>query len=198
MFFKIGVLKNFATFTEKQLRWRLSLIKARPAFLLKWDSNTGVSLWILKKFQEQIFWQNTSGGCFCNSTIRFVSLSKPNRMQKKKKFTINTNVSWNSRLEIICNSFPDSGSPINPPYPTSTRYAQPSSPHFASAFTIIIFVLFTLFLLILIKTILEKLHSILTLWKTTRFNFLVVSINSGHGKRKISQEKRGCFWIWFF
>ena len=44
MFFKIGVLKNFATFTEKQLCWRLSLIKARPAFLLKRDSNTGVSL----------------------------------------------------------------------------------------------------------------------------------------------------------
>ena len=71
-----------------------------------------------------------------------------------------------------------------------------SSPHFPSAFTIIIFVLFTLFLLILIKTILGKLHSILTSWKTTRFNFLVVSINCGHGKRKISQEKRGCFWIY--
>ena len=43
MFFRLGVLKNFAIFTEKQLCWSLFLIKTwRPATLLKRDSNTGV------------------------------------------------------------------------------------------------------------------------------------------------------------
>ena len=47
MFFKIGVLKNFAIFTEKHLRWSLLLIKLkafRPVTLLKRDSFTGVLL----------------------------------------------------------------------------------------------------------------------------------------------------------
>ena len=50
MFFKIGVLKNFANFTRKQLRWNLFLVKLKalsPETLLKKDSNTGVSLWNL-------------------------------------------------------------------------------------------------------------------------------------------------------
>ena len=59
-FFKIGVLKNFAVFTGKHcsLRWGLSLIKLqafRP--LLKRDSNTGVFLWILQTFWEQLFYR---------------------------------------------------------------------------------------------------------------------------------------------
>ena len=36
----------------------------RPATLLKKASGTGVFLWILWNFQEHIFLQNTSGGCF--------------------------------------------------------------------------------------------------------------------------------------
>ena len=45
MFFKIGILRTFAIFTEKRLRWSLFLIKLqtwRPKTLLKRDSNTGV------------------------------------------------------------------------------------------------------------------------------------------------------------
>ena len=47
MFFKIGLLKNFAVFKGKHLRWNLFLIKSqawRPANLLKGDSSTGVFL----------------------------------------------------------------------------------------------------------------------------------------------------------
>ena len=53
MLFKIGVLKHFANFTEKHLRWSLFLIKfhvQRPAALLKRDSNTGVFPWNLRNF----------------------------------------------------------------------------------------------------------------------------------------------------
>ena len=47
MFFKIGVLKNFAIFRRKHLCWSLFLIKMqtwRLATLLRRDSNTGVCL----------------------------------------------------------------------------------------------------------------------------------------------------------
>ena len=67
MFFKIGVLKNFANFIGKHQCWSLFLIKLqawRPATLLKRDSNTGVFLWNLRNSKEHLFLQNTSGGCF--------------------------------------------------------------------------------------------------------------------------------------
>ena len=73
MFFKISVLKNFATITGKHLCWNLFLIKLQtgvsflinlqarsPETLLKRDSITGVFLWILRI----AFIQNTCGGCF--------------------------------------------------------------------------------------------------------------------------------------
>ena len=44
-FVKKGVLKNFANFTRKHMRWSLFLIKQQDvwlATLLKRDSNTGV------------------------------------------------------------------------------------------------------------------------------------------------------------
>ena len=47
VFYKKGVLKNFANFTEKRLCWSFLLIKLqafKPAYLLKRDSNTGVFL----------------------------------------------------------------------------------------------------------------------------------------------------------
>ena len=50
---KRAVLKNFATFTGKQLCWSLFLIKLqalRSATLLKRDSKTGVLLWIFRNF----------------------------------------------------------------------------------------------------------------------------------------------------
>ena len=53
MFLRISVLKNFATFKGKKLSWSLFLIKSQtptPANFLKTDSNSGVSLWILRNF----------------------------------------------------------------------------------------------------------------------------------------------------
>ena len=52
------VLKNFAKFTGKHLCWSLFLInlQAKPATLLKIDSNTGVFLWILRDFKERLRW----------------------------------------------------------------------------------------------------------------------------------------------
>ena len=51
MFFKKGVVKNFAIFSGKYLRWSLSLMKLlcwRPVTLWKRDCNTGVFLWIMR------------------------------------------------------------------------------------------------------------------------------------------------------
>ena len=48
-FFKIGVLTNFAIFTERHLFLSLYLLKGLST-LLKVDSNTGVFLWILLNF----------------------------------------------------------------------------------------------------------------------------------------------------
>ena len=47
IFFKLGVVKNFANFKSKHLSWSLFLIKLQtfwPATLLKRDSNAGVFL----------------------------------------------------------------------------------------------------------------------------------------------------------
>ena len=52
VFFKIGLLKNFANFTGKHLWWSPFLIK-----LLKTGSNTGVILWYLRNFQEHCFYK---------------------------------------------------------------------------------------------------------------------------------------------
>ena len=58
VFFKKGVLKNFANFTEKKLCWSLLLIKSQalsPATLLKRDSNTGFFLWNLRILKNIYF-----------------------------------------------------------------------------------------------------------------------------------------------
>ena len=58
MFFKIGVLKNFAIFTGKHLCWSLFLIKphdSSPATLLKRDSYTGVPVNIAKFLRTSFF-----------------------------------------------------------------------------------------------------------------------------------------------
>ena len=57
---KKGVFKDLVNFTGKHLCWSLFLIKLQawtPATLLKRDSNTGVFLWSLLHFQEQLFWR---------------------------------------------------------------------------------------------------------------------------------------------
>ena len=60
MSYKIGVLKNFAIFTGRNLCWSVGLLACKFETLLKraWksetllkrDSNTGVFLWILQNF----------------------------------------------------------------------------------------------------------------------------------------------------
>ena len=56
IFFKIGVLKNFAIFTGKHMCWSLFLIEMQTfRSLLKRDSNTYVFLWILRNFYKQLF-----------------------------------------------------------------------------------------------------------------------------------------------
>ena len=56
MFFKIGVLKNFANFTGKHRCW--SLIQTCN-FLLKRDSNTGVFLWKICEIFKNIYFYRT-------------------------------------------------------------------------------------------------------------------------------------------
>ena len=53
MFFKVGVLKSYAIFAGKHLRWSLFLINLQsfgPATLLKRNSDKGAFLCILQKF----------------------------------------------------------------------------------------------------------------------------------------------------
>ena len=60
MLFKVSVLKIFANFTGKHLRWSLFLIKSRDgrsATLLKRDPSTGVFLWNLRNFQNTFFYR---------------------------------------------------------------------------------------------------------------------------------------------
>ena len=72
MFFKIGVLKNFPIFIGKHLCCSLFLNKLqtfRPVTFLRRDSSTGIFLTIMLNFQEQLFLQNTSGGCLLSFAI---------------------------------------------------------------------------------------------------------------------------------
>ena len=57
LFFKIGALKKFAKLKWKHMCWSLFLKKLqtwRPAILIKRDSSTGVFLWFLRNFYEQL------------------------------------------------------------------------------------------------------------------------------------------------
>ena len=122
MFLKIGVLTDFAIFTGKHLCWSLCWIKLQTwptAALWKRDSNTVVFLWILQNFYEQLFLQNTTGGCFC--TLRTTVPEDIDRRNGKKdshnKFSCNymgsatqaDRNSWISQYSdektfIICNA----------------------------------------------------------------------------------------------
>ena len=80
VFFKKAVLKNFATFIEKQLCWSLFLIKLqtfRPATLLKSDSNTGVFLRILWNyntyFEEHLRTATSAYKSSCELALKFAS-----------------------------------------------------------------------------------------------------------------------------
>ena len=85
VFYKKYVLKNFPKFTGKHLCPRLVFDKVAglsPATWLKKDSSTGVFLWILWNFQEQLFLQNNSGGCFWFIWIVFIRLLLLNMTRK--------------------------------------------------------------------------------------------------------------------
>ena len=76
VFHKKAVLKNFAIFTGKHLRWSLFSMKLQAftaTILLKRHSNTGVFLWTLQNFQEQLFWRTSGNGCFCSLSLLFSS-----------------------------------------------------------------------------------------------------------------------------
>ena len=80
MFFKISVLKNFALFTGKHLCWSLFLIKRE----------TGVFLWILRNFYEQLFHRTPLAAAFfvwsmgwCLKLTRFLTT----KWQNSKDFT---------------------------------------------------------------------------------------------------------------
>ena len=74
VFCKKGVLRHFANFIGKHLCHSLVFNKVAGLGLqlyLKRDPGTGVFLWILQNFQEHLLRisKNTSGGCFCISTL---------------------------------------------------------------------------------------------------------------------------------
>ena len=67
MFFKVGVLKNSANFTGKDLYWNLFLIKWQPEglqTLFKKTPTQAFSCEICEIFKDSIYLQSVSGGCF--------------------------------------------------------------------------------------------------------------------------------------
>ena len=68
VFCEKSVLRNFAKFTGKHLCQSLFLIKLQPwglqLYLIR-DSGTGVFLWILQNFSEQLFRRTPPDDCFC-------------------------------------------------------------------------------------------------------------------------------------
>ena len=44
-------------------------------FYQKWDSDTGVFLWLLRDFSEHFFLKNISGGCFCTVNEYLINYS---------------------------------------------------------------------------------------------------------------------------
>ena len=75
-----GVLKNFANSTGKHLCWSLFLKKLqafRPTTLLKRDSYTGVFLWNLRNFEEDLFRKTSERLLPCIDYFIIYSLLQP-------------------------------------------------------------------------------------------------------------------------
>ena len=107
---KNAVLKNFVIFTEKHLRWSLFLITLqafRPATLLKWDTITGVFLWILRNcwkntyFEEHLLTTASDIKCLATETwekcghwsfftVKFLANTVSNKCSKMKHVAQNT------------------------------------------------------------------------------------------------------------
>ena len=75
VFFRIGVLKNFAIFTEKHLCWSLFLINLL-ATLLKRDSNAGryFPVNVAQFLRTAFFMEHLHARCFCESLIIFAEV----------------------------------------------------------------------------------------------------------------------------
>ena len=96
MFFKIGVLKNFAIICRKTLVLEslfnkvaefqaLRTATQRPATLLKRNYNTGVFLWILKIFKNRLFYR-TSRRLLLNIIRTKLSLSSAKTVFEKLSY----------------------------------------------------------------------------------------------------------------
>ena len=71
MFFKTGIIRDFAIFIGKHLCWSLFLIKLQGSLQLYSTSSKKRLehrwfLWKLQTFYKQLLLWNTSGGCFCH------------------------------------------------------------------------------------------------------------------------------------
>ena len=82
------LLKLLAEFTGKHLCWSLfnKVSCLQTCNFIKRDSNTGVFLWILRNFEEHLFWRTSMDDCFCisSTTLQHTTLEKlpPNRVKK--------------------------------------------------------------------------------------------------------------------
>ena len=76
---KKDIIKDFAKFTGKHLRWSIFFNKVeslKPETLLKRDSNPGAFLWILRLCLPKhfLFFRTTPGDCFWIVTLRYVKV----------------------------------------------------------------------------------------------------------------------------
>ena len=92
MFFKIGVLKKFANFTEKRLCWSFFLILQDRCFPVKFA----------KFAEEHLFLQNISGGYFYMWPPSKIAAPRQNMEIKKWFLTIERtyNISYHSKEHI--------------------------------------------------------------------------------------------------
>ena len=77
-----AVLQNLAKLIEKYLCWSLFLINLqayKPPTLLQRDSNTGVFLWILRKFWKPLFQRASVNNCFWTLLIQCGRNNRKNR-----------------------------------------------------------------------------------------------------------------------
>ena len=73
LFYKKGVLRNFAIFTGKRVccsPFKIVLQAFRPVALLKGDSNTDAFLWNLQNFYQHLIWSlRTTASETCSFTL---------------------------------------------------------------------------------------------------------------------------------
>ena len=101
MFFNIVVLKNFAIFSGKHLRWSLFLIKLQAwtlSFINKRLQHR-CFLRILQYFYKQLLLQNISSSCFWIASVMEFPRSEYNL--KCNKWSSNTKAYKNHNVRIV-------------------------------------------------------------------------------------------------